>query len=81
MKEKIYRVIVVTCCIYVEKSKKIDIIIEDDYRTVDLLSRNNIKTLYFRDVNLKKLNENEFITEVNNWGDIYRIIWNMLEKH
>lgn len=62
------------------KKEKIDIMIEDDYRTVDLLSKNSVKTLYFRDVNLKKLNENEYITEVNNWGDIYRIVWNMLEK-
>ena len=29
---------------------------------------------YFRDTNLVKLDESEFVHEVNNWGDIYRYI-------
>ena len=28
----------------------------------------------YRDTNLVKLEENKYIKEVNNWGDIYRII-------
>ena len=35
---------------------------------------NSIKTLYFRDTKLKKLEETEYISEVNTWGDIYRKI-------
>ena len=51
--------------------------IDDDWIIAKRLSENNVNTLYFRDTNLKKLEENEFITEVNNWGDIYRVIRGM----
>ena len=54
------------------KKENIDIMIDDDHKIIEDLSNNKIKTLYFRDTNLKKLNENEYIHEVNNWGDIYR---------
>ncbi len=59
------------------QKEKVDIMIDDDWKIVDKLSKNKIKTLYFRDTNLKKLEENEYVTEVNNWGDIYRVITNM----
>lgn len=54
--------------------EKVDLMIDDDYKIIEKLSNNNIKTLYFRDTGLKKLEENEYIKEVNNWGDIYRYI-------
>lgn len=54
------------------KKENIDIMIDDDYKIIEELSQNNIKTLYFRDVNLRKLKENNYIHEVNNWGDVYR---------
>jgi len=60
--------------------EQLDYMIDDDYKIIEKLSKNNIKTLYFRDTNLKKLEENDYIKEVNNWGDIYRIILNDLEK-
>lgn len=60
------------------KKENIDIMIDDDYKIIEKLSKNNIKTLYFRDVELKKLKENEYIKEVNNWGDVYRYIKNNL---
>ena len=56
------------------QKENIDIMIDDDWRIIEKLSSNNIKTLYFRDTNLKRLNENEYIKEVNNWGDICRYI-------
>ena len=56
------------------KKEKIDIMIDDDWRIIEKLANENIRTLYFRDTNLKKLQENEYIKEVNNWGDIYRYI-------
>ncbi len=56
------------------KKENIDIMIDDDWRIIKKLSDNKIKTLYFRDTNLKKLEETEYISEVNNWGDIYRKI-------
>ena len=33
-----------------------------------------MKTLYFRDTNMLELEKNEYIKEVNNWGDVYRYI-------
>ena len=56
------------------QKENIDFLIDDDWRIIEKLSSNNIKTLYFRDTNLKKLDENEYIKEVNNWGDICRYI-------
>ena len=59
------------------KKENIDIMIDDDYKIVNELVKNKIKTLYFRDTNLKKLEENDYLKEVNNWGDIYRVIKNL----
>ena len=56
------------------QKENIDIMIDDDYKIIEQISSNKIKTLYFRDTKLKKLEENEYIKEVNNWGDSYRII-------
>ena len=56
------------------QKENIDIMIDDDWRIIKKLAENRIKTLYFRDTNLIKLQENEYINEVNNWGDIYRYI-------
>lgn len=56
------------------KSEKVDIMIDDDWKIVKKLSDNQMKTLYFRDTNLIKLEESEYIKEVNNWGEIYRYI-------
>ncbi len=58
------------------KNENVDIMIDDDWKIIKKLADNHVKTLYFRDTNLVKLEENEFIKEVNNWGDIYRIIRN-----
>ena len=54
------------------KSEKVDIMIDDDWKIIKKLADNEVKTLYFRDTNLMKLEENDYIKEVNNWGDIYR---------
>jgi len=58
------------------KNENVDIMIDDDWKIIKKLAKNHVKTLYFRDTNLVKLEENEYIREVNNWGDIYRIIKN-----
>lgn len=52
--------------------ENIDIMIDDDYKIIQQLSNAKIKTLYFRDARLKRLNETDYVHEVNNWGDIYR---------
>jgi len=54
------------------QKENIDVMIDDDYKIIEELSKNNIMTLYFRDTNLKKLSESQYIYEVNNWGDVYR---------
>ena len=54
------------------KKEKIDVMIDDDYKVIQQLSNAKIKTLYFRDTNLKKLDETDYVHEVNNWGEIYR---------
>ena len=59
------------------KKENIDLMIDDDYKIIDSVSNAKIKTLYFRDANMKKLPENEYITEVNNWGDVYRYLKNI----
>lgn len=56
------------------KKENINIMIDDDWKIIQRLADNKIKTLYFRDTNLVKLEENEYIKEVNNWGEIYRNI-------
>lgn len=58
------------------QKENVDIMIDDDWKIVKKLSENKVKTLYFRDTNLVKLEENEYVKEVNNWGDIYRYIKN-----
>ena len=56
------------------KKEKIDLMIDDDWRIIEAMAENNIKSLYFRDTNLRKLKKTKIITEVNNWGDVYRYI-------
>lgn len=56
------------------QKEKVDLMIDDDWKVVENLAKHHVKTLYFRDVNLKKLEENEYLTEVSNWGEVYRLI-------
>lgn len=61
----------------VAQMENIDIMIDDSPMVCEKTSSNNIKTIYFRDKDTKKLNENEYLTEVSNWGQIYRYIKNI----
>ena len=56
------------------KEEKIDIMIDDYYKTCENLAKNKIKTLYFREYPCYQLEENEWLKEVHNWGEIYRYI-------
>ena len=56
------------------KKENVDIMIDDDWKIIKKLADNQVKTLYFRDTNLMKLEENEYVKEVSNWGEIYRYI-------
>lgn len=58
------------------QKENIDFMIDDSYEVCKKLSENKIKTIYFRDKEMKKLEQNEYLREVSNWGEIYRIIKN-----
>lgn len=62
------------------KKEKVDIMIDDDWNIIKKIAENKIQTLYFRDTNLMTLEENKYIKEVNNWGEIYRYIKENMEK-
>ena len=58
------------------KEIKIDVMIDDKPKTIEDLSKNGIKCLYFRDAELPEI-KNKNVTMVYNWGQIYRIIYTM----
>lgn len=65
----------------VAKKENIDFMIDDCYDVCKKLSENGVKTIYFRDKDMKKIEQNEFLKEVSNWGEIYRYIMNQKEKN
>lgn len=62
------------------KQAGVDFMIDDYAETCKKLSENGIKALYFRDVNMPKLEESKYLLEVNNWGEVYRIITESAKK-
>lgn len=56
------------------KEEQIDFMIDDNYEICKELSENLVKTIYFRDKDMKKIQQSEYLKEVSNWGEIYRII-------
>ena len=58
----------------VAQKEQIDYMIDDSYDVCKKLSENGIKTIYFRDKEMKKLEKSNNVKEVSNWGEIYRII-------
>lgn len=60
----------------IAQKEQIDFMIDDSYDVCKKLSSNRIKTIYFRDKEMKRLEQNEYLKEVSNWGEIYRIIKN-----
>ena len=50
--------------------------IDDSYEVCKKFTKNGIKTIYFRDKDIKKLEQNESLIEVNNWREFYRILKN-----
>ena len=61
------------------KKENIDLMIDDYYVACEELAKNKIKTLYFRDKDMKELQETEYLKEVSNWGEIYRYIKGIVE--
>ena len=64
----------------VAQNEKINVMIDDSYDVCRKLSSNGIKTIYFRDKEMKVLEQNENLKEVSNWGEIYRYIKEMQSK-
>lgn len=62
------------------QKEKIEYMIDDSYDVCKKLSENGIKSIYFRDKEMKKIEPSEYLTEVSNWGEIYRIIKNNNDK-
>lgn len=56
------------------KQEKIDIMIDDYHKNCKQISEAKIKTLYFREYPNYELEENEYLKEVHNWGEVYRYI-------
>lgn len=64
----------------VAKKENIDFMIDDSYDVCKKLSSNGVKTIYFRNKEMKQLEQNQYLTEVINWGEIYRYIKGMERK-
>ena len=56
------------------QDEKIDVMIDDNPKLCEKLVKNNINTLYFRNIYGEKLEENENLQEVHDWGNVYRIL-------
>ena len=54
------------------KKENIDYMIDDDWHIIKKLTDSHIKTIYFRNAGTKSLRENEFVKQVDNWGDVLR---------
>ena len=61
--------------------ENIDIMIDDNPMTCEKLSKNCIKTFYFRNIYGKQLEENNYLKEVHNWAEIYKEIKEYLKMN
>lgn len=58
------------------KQESLDFMIDDNLDNCEKIAGVGVKALYFRDVNMKVCENNPLVVEVNNWGEVYRIIKN-----
>lgn len=56
------------------KDENIDIMIDDSPTTCKKMIDNKIRAIYFRGIRGYDLEKNEYLKEVNNWGEVYRYI-------
>lgn len=56
------------------KEEKVDYIIDDEETTCIDASKENIHAIYFRNAAGPKIEENEYLKMVNNWGEIYKYL-------
>lgn len=55
------------------QEERVDLIIDDNHKTIELLSENNIKCFHFKGAGLKSV-KNKNVIQVQNWGDIFENI-------
>lgn len=60
----------------ISKDQNIDIMIDDRYDVCEDLSQEGIFCLYFRMAGRKQVKETDYLKEVYNWGEIFRILKN-----
>lgn len=61
--------------------ENVDFIIDDSPDVCQETINNNIKTIFLRDSEVNDVKEpNEYLYEVENWGEIYRIIYDYIHK-
>lgn len=48
--------------------------IDDSPSTCTKMQANKIRAIYFRGIRGPKIAEDKYLKEVNNWGQIYRIL-------
>ncbi len=53
------------------QAENISLMIDDKPTTCQTMAENQIKTLYFRGIRGWNLEENEYLKEVSNWGEVY----------
>lgn len=58
----------------IAKKENLDFMIDDYYKHIKELTENKIKSIYFRDVDMPKLEDNKYLYDATNWGEVYRII-------
>lgn len=61
------------------KQENIDVMIDDYFKTIDDISENGIKCLYFKD-QVDRICKHKNVTEVQNWGEIYKNIKKLAQK-
>lgn len=61
------------------QEEKVDVIVDDNPGTMELLSQNGIKCFHFRGAGLREV-KHENITEVQNWGDVFEKLLELNKK-
>lgn len=56
------------------KEEKVDYIIDDEETTCVSASKENIHAIYFKNAASLRIEENDYLKIVNNWGEIYRYL-------
>lgn len=61
-------------------NEKVDFIIDDSPEVCKKTSEAGINTIFLHDAGIQELTPNEHLTEVSNWGEVYRIISDVSRK-